>query len=403
MRAWKTALAVLLASAAVSVVIAQRTDVFVASRDEPSIQYSTAPTTDPVARLNRALAEGRVKLAFAGDEGGYLRSVLDALGVPVESQVAVFTPTSFQNELITPRNPRTIYFSDSVLVAWVRGGALLEVAVQDPRQGAIFYSIEQQASGTPQFTRDNDCLACHLTWETLGVPGLMVLSTLTPPEDTKSYAVGFVSDHRSRLNMRWGGWYLTGSPGTSRHAGRAIDSLGSVIEGGGYPSLHSDVVALMVLEHQTRMVNLMTRLGWEARLAAPDTPARVRLAADDLVDYLFFVDEAPLAGPVKGSSRFAEVFAAQAPRDGRGRSLKDLDLTRRLLRYPCSYMIYTDAFDALPEAAADAVYRRMWEVLSGQDRAPRYAHLTLATRQAIVEILRETKQGLPEYFRPVTR
>jgi hypothetical protein len=232
----------------------------------------------------------------------------------------------------------------------------------------------------------------------------MVLSTLTPPEDTKAYAVGFVADHRSRLDTRWGGWYLTGSPGTTRHRARAVDSLGAALsDARGYPSLHSDVTALMVLEHQTRMVNLMTRLGWEARLRASDAAERTRLAARDLVDYLFFVDEAPLAGPVKGSSRFAEVFAAQAPRDTRGRSLKQLDLTRRLLRYPCSYMVYAEAFDALPETALDAVYRRMWTVLSGQDRAARYAHLTLPTRQAIVEILRETKKGLPDYFQPVTR
>ena len=69
-----------------------------------------------------------------------------------------------------------------------------------------------------------------------------------------------------------------------------------------------------------------------------------------------------------------------------------------MLRYPCSYMIYTDAFDGLPDAARSAIYRRMWTVLSGEDQNPRYARLTGDDRRAIIDILRETKAGLPSYF-----
>jgi hypothetical protein len=118
-----------------------------------------------------------------------------------------------------------------------------------------------------------------------------------------------------------------------------------------------------------------------------------------VVDYMLFIDEAALAGPIEGSSGFTEWFSRRGPRDSRGRSLRQLDLTRRLLRYPCSYMIYTDAFDALPGAARNAIYRRMWEVLSGQETAPRYLRITADDRRAIVEILRDTKEGLPDYFR----
>jgi hypothetical protein len=161
-------------------------------------------------------------------------------------------------------------------------------------------------------------------------------------------------------------------------------------------------VALLVLAHQTNMTNLITRTGWEARLAAAspsaDALARVREAATDLVDYLLFIDEAPLVAPVKGGSGFTERFGMEGPRDRQGRSLRDFDLRRRMFRYPCSYMIYTPAFDGLPPLARDAVYERMWEVLSGREKRPRYTVLSAADRRAIVEILRDTKSGLPAYF-----
>ena len=171
-----------------------------------------------------------------------------------------------------------------------------------------------------------------------------------------------------------------------------------------YLSPYSDIVALMVLEHQTHMTNLLTRVGWEARLAAaergnPDAAARMREAAADLVDYLLFVDEAPFAGSIRGSSGFAEKFSAQGPRDSKGRSLRQLDLDRRLMKYPCSYMIYTRAFDALPPDARNAVYQRMWQVLSGRETSKKYATLSRADRQAVVEILRDTKKDLPAFFR----
>ncbi|MGB7220067.1 MAG: hypothetical protein WBD07_14815 [Vicinamibacterales bacterium] len=398
----RAAVAVVLVSAGLTSLLAQRSGVFVAPRDHPSIGYSTVPTADPVARLNRAIENGTVRLTAGGEESGYLRSVLEALHVPVESQVAVFSKTSFEGSLINVSNPRTIFFGDSVAVGWVRGSSMIELAAEDPQQGVIFYTLDQQPADRPQFKRDDECLACHLSWETLGVPGLFVLSTLSEPQDKNSYATGFVSDHRSPLGQRWGGWYVTGGVGTVRHKGKAVASLASQFDAHGYLSPHSDIVALMVLEHQTRMVNLITRAGWEARLPR-ETDDRVRDAARDLVDYLLFIDEVSLPGRVRGTSDFAEKFSSEGPRDNKDRSLRQLDLERRLMRYPCSYMIYSEAFEALPPAALDAVYRRMWEILSGQERGSRYLRLPLADRRAIVEILRDTKKGLPDYFQTVTR
>jgi hypothetical protein len=408
--------------------IGQRLDVFVASRDHPAIDYSSGPVRDPVSALNRRIEDGAGQLSFEATSG-YLRSVLKALEIPIESQVLVFSQTSAQSSQISLRNPRAIFFNDSVMIGWVRGTDHLEVAAGDPRQGVIFYTLGQSTAGKPAFKRDDTCLQCHLTWDTLGVPGVQVLSTFPMSDDPNAYASGFVADHRSPLDQRWGGWYVTGKSVPIRHMGNVpviqpaamlakgpalppkLESLAGQFDTKAFLSPYSDIVALMVLEHQTHMTNLLTRIGWEMRLAsyeaqkthASEVTDRVRSATRDLVDYLLFVDEAPLTSRLQGSSGFAEKFSAEGPRDSLGRSLRQLDLERRLMRYPCSYMIYSGAFDALPDLAKDLVYRRMWQILSGEEKEAPYTRLSLVDRQAIVQILRETKKGLPEYFRPLTR
>jgi hypothetical protein len=110
-----------------------------------------------------------------------------------------------------------------------------------------------------------------------------------------------------------------------------------------------------------------------------------------------------LPSKVEGTSGFAEKFSSEGPKDSQGRSLRQFDLQRRLMKYPCSYMIYSSAFDALPDDLKDATYARMWRILSGEERGKRYAGLALEDRRAIVEILRETKRRLPDYFQAVTR
>jgi len=404
------------------VAAAQRRDVFVESRDHPAIDYSSGPVSDPVSALDARLEGGSASLTF-DETSGYLRAVLDSLGVPVESQMLVFSHTSFQAPLLAIDSPRAIFFNDTVAVGFVRGGAILEIAAQDPAQGVVFYELPQSSAVPPRFRRNNNCLACHLSWETLGVPGLMVQSVYPLP-DENSYVNGFTTVQGSPLEQRWGGWWVTGDHGGAKHMGnipvmpadkgrlklanatRPLASLEGLFDLKGYPTPFSDVVPQLVLAHQTNMTNLITRTGWEARLAAAspsrDAAARVTESARDLVDYMLFADEAPLVGPVKGGSGFTESFTARGPRDKQGRSLRDLDLRRRLLRFPCSYMIYSPAFDGMPQAAKDAVYTRLWEVLSGRDTQARYRHLALQDRQAIVSILRETKPDLPSYFQPVT-
>jgi hypothetical protein len=143
-------------------------------------------------------------------------------------------------------------------------------------------------------------------------------------------------------------------------------------------------------------------------VATPDAEASIAAmmsgVANEVVDYLLFIDEAKLTDRVRGSTGFAERFSTVGPRDRKGRSLHELDLNRRLMKYPCSYLIYSAAFDALPPAAKDPIYKRMWQVLSGEERDARYrSALSLEDRRAIVEILRDTKKDLPPYFQNVTR
>lgn len=410
---------------------AQRAGTFKGSSDDPAIGYSTTTAlNNAVVEVNKKLQDGTVQLSFDG-RSGFLKSALEALRIPVDSQLLVFSRTSLQRRLISEQNPRALFFNDRVALGWVRGGDVLEVAAHDESAGVVFYTLEQRVdatTGPPQFKREFVCLGCHVTGSTLGVPGLLMFST-TRPEPSESSGLPRAIDHSDSLSRRFGGWFVTGSTGSVPHMGndmsaldgRSNHELGSVenlFDADGYRALSSDVVAHLVLTHQAGMTNLLTRAGWEARLAdawlhppympTPGQEARTAAVmsgiANELVDYLLFIDEAKLTEGVRGGSGFAERFSAGGPRDRKGRSLYELDLNRRLMKYPCSYLIYSPAFDALPPLAKDPIYRRMWEVLSGQEQAPQYrSALSLADRQSIVEILRDTKKDLPPYFQNVTR
>src|SRR5262247_2612159 len=408
---------------------AQRAGAFRGSTDDPAINYATAPVSNVVEDVNRQLQAGAVRLAFEG-RAGYLRSAIEALKIPVDSQLLVFSRVSLQGKRISEQNPRALFFNDRVALGWVRGGDVLEVAAHDQTEGVVFYTLDQReddTTGPPQFKRAFICLGCHVTGNTLGVPGLLMFST-TRPEPTQYTGLPRHVDQSDSLNRRFGGWFVTGSTGSLQHMGnqaaavdghatRELASVDGLFDADGYRTLTSDVVAHLVLTHQAGMTNLLTRAAWEARATDPalhgttaTTEQQASIAAvmngvaSEVVDYLLFIDEAKLTDRIRGNSGYAERFSARGPRDSKGRSLYELDLNRRLMKYPCSYLIYAPAFDALPPLAKDPIYRRMWDVLSGQEQDPRYrAALSLADRRAIVEILRDTKKDLPAYFQNVTR
>ena len=402
-------------------------DTFFIPPDHPAIQYAQRPPGDPVALLDQRLRRDQVKFGAAPNGLGYLPSVLKELGVNADSQVLVFSKTSIQAEKIGPRTPRAIYFNDDVSVGFVRNSDLLELTALDPAQGVKFYVLAN--SSPPTFARSDDCLRCHQGAVTLGVPGLLV-SSIHPDsgEPHAPHGGAFMTDQRTPFNQRWGGWYVTGTHGPQVHQGNNVNLVDPIHPGGPsteetqnvtslagrfdtarYLAPTSDIVALMTLEHQTRMTNLMIRIGWDARIALHDHKLRDQktdTAAQALIDseigqivtYMLFADEEPLAAPVKGVSTFTRTFPERGPRDSQGRGLRDFDLKTRLFRYPLSYMIYSAAFDGMPRIVRERVYRRLYDVLTGQDRSQAFARRSVEDRTAILEIVRETKRNLPAYW-----
>ncbi|MGE0130382.1 MAG: hypothetical protein AB7U82_20085 [Blastocatellales bacterium] len=403
-------------------------------QEHPAIDYRQGVSADAVARLQRRLDDGSIKLEYS-EPRGYLDSVLKHLGVSASSQGLVFSKTSFQLHRIMPSNPRAIFFNDETYIGYVRGGDVIELAAVDPKLGGVFYMLEQDKATRPRFRRNDECLQCHVSNGTRNVPGFVVRSV---HPDARGYPIaplgGFITTHASPLKERWGGWYVSGTHGAERHLGNMrfdekggdynpaqlasqnVTSLEPRFDTTNYVTPHSDIVALMTLEHQTQMHNLLTRLGYETRMALRDQEAinealgrpddelsdgskrRIARAVDDALKHLLFIGETKYASPIKGVSDFAREFSSVGPKDKQGRSLRDFDLTRKLFRYPCSYLIYSEAFDALPKPALDQLYRQLWLVLTGQNQDKEFAAITADERKAVLEILRETKKNLPGYF-----
>lgn len=389
----------------------------------PAIQYLQSPVDDPIARLAKKVESGTVKLEYRGGGLGYLPSLLEHLGVNPDSQALVFSKTSFQATSISPRNPRAIYFSDDVAVGWVRGGEGFELAGLDPRQGIVFYTLAIQKAEIPRFVRREVCLKCHQGPATLGVPGIFVGSVYPDSVGNPSPEGAIITDHRTPFEDRWGGWYVNARRGEQRDRANAVaanpaepevlntegrqnlSSLTKEFDATGYLTPVSDIVALMTFEHQTQMTNLMTRLGWESRIAqyGGTRDAQIDEDIEALVAYMLFVDEIPLREPIQGVSTFAKTFAQRGPRDREGRSLRDFDLEKRLFRYPLSYMIYSAAFDGLPPAVRERVFRRLHDILTGQDHSERFARISAVDRKAILEILQATKPNLPADWLSATK
>jgi hypothetical protein len=403
--------------------------------DRPPINYSTAKSDNLINRLQQRIDSGEVKLPFA-DEFGYLPAVLKELKVPTSSQMLVFSKTSLQRDRIGPRTPRAVYFNDDVYLGFCRLGEVMEVAVADPQLGNVFYTLTQEPAAKPTFRRQTEnCLQCHLSRHQ-GIPALTVRSVYPDREGNPILSAGsFRTDHSSPLKERWGGWYVTGTHGKQTHLGNLILPRRSVpddlvnddglnvtdlkgrVDTGMYLTPHSDIVALMVLEHQTEMHNRIAAANYQTKLAHRDadvineldnapkgrltegTARRVDAAAEQLVKYLLFSEEVRLTEGVKGTSPFAEEFEKRGPFDNKGRSLRQFDLQARLFKYPCSYEIYSPAFDGLPASVKDRIYQRLWDVLSGKETGKDYANLSTADRQAIKEILIATKPGLPAYWK----
>jgi hypothetical protein len=387
--------------------------------DEDAIRYSKSPDTGPVARLQQKIDQGAID--FAHDpKFGYLPALLRSLNIPVSSQMLVFSKTSFQRERISPKNPRAIFFNDDVYIGYVAGSTMLEVSAADPKLGGVFYTLDQKETAKPRFVRTDQCLECHASAKTMGVPGHLVRSFATDENGIVDLNSGTsLVNHRTPFAERWGGWYVTGQHSNQVHRGNLfgeaalalekkepnhrgnIEDLSPFFDVSAYPAASSDIVALMVLEHQTHLHNFITRLNYEATVALQQYGhiRYLKNIMDAFVKYLLFAEEAELTAPVRGSAEFARAFSQAGPRDNKGRSLRDFDLRTRLFKYPCSYLIYSDAFANLPSAVREDIYRRIFEVLTGKDDRPVFDSLSRASRRTVREILVETKDDLPGYWR----
>ncbi|MEA3208037.1 MAG: hypothetical protein QOE70_1094 [Chthoniobacter sp.] len=387
--------------------------------DEPPVNYSAATPADPIARLQARLDSHEVKLRF-DNEFGWLPALLEALKVPRSSQMLVFSKTSLQRPYITPENPRALYYNDDVYLGYIPGAPMMELSAVDPKLGGIFYSIEQLPARKPVFTRQSDCLRCHAAPRTMGVPGhvLRSIGTDATGEIDTQNELGPVNQTLP-LAARWAGWFVTGQHGAQPHRGNLIGpaaftlfeeeplakgnlrELGEFFDEKKYLERGSDIVALMVLEHQTHMHNYITRLNYETQhmMASYGHIRYLTSQVNAFLRFLLFTEETPLTEPIAGNPAFVEAFTAQGPRDAKGRSLRDLDLQTRMFKYPCSYLIYSPAFDQLPAVMRDHLLQRLWEILSGTDKTPDFARIPADQRHEILEILRATKPGLPDYWK----
>ena len=389
---------------------------------------TAAIPAEPVADLQQKIDAGQVKLEFEPNQG-YLRSLLKNLKIPISSQTLVFSKSSFDLGLISPSNPRALYFNDDSYVGWVPPSPIIEIASVDPKAGAVFYTLSQEKTSRPKFERKTEeCLVCHDTFQAATqVPRLLMLSVLPNPAGNAIKAAALITNDESPLRERWGGWYVTGTHGSQRHLGNTIvkaaesdiDNIKNYVakmdlstganvtdlrpwfDTKPYLSAHSDIVALMVLGHQTHVHNLINfaRYGLQSAMREKqDSKTAMDIVKDDvekIVRAMVFAGEAPLTESITGTSGFASDFVNQGTRDSHGRSLRDLDLKHRLFRYPLSYVIYSKTFDEMPDPIRAYVNRRLREVLNGQDKSENFAFLSESDREAILGILEETK---PEFF-----
>jgi hypothetical protein len=386
--------------------------------DLAPIRYSDTQATDAVATLAADLASGKTKVE-GETELEQLDFVLRTLGVSAASQMLVYSKTSHQNPLIRPSNPRALYFSMNAYVGYVPGGDI-EAIVQDRLLGPVFYLIHQGEKGGLKIERDlTSCISCHGTTATSNVPGMQVRSVIPDEDGHPLLAMGTSQvDHRTPVAQRWGGYYVSGrasmphlgnrvyqKDGVAEPAASKLMELSGVIDATKYLRPTSDVVALMVLEHQCRMHNLLTAAAMRYRRAFhlgraadsqgnPDEGAAGRVAdgmADDIVNCLFFKDEADPGEDTEGAVAFQKAFAKEIPRTADGRSLVDFRLYQRLFKYRCSYMVYSDAFKEMPPRVRKAVQDRMKRTLAGKN--PAVDWLSASERKRISAILAETLPG----------
>ena len=346
-----------------------------------SLDFRTAPidylghdVNDCFARIKSQVDGGKTDLK-PRESSGYLLDLLKTLNISVDSQTLVFSRSSLQEKLINPKNPRALYFNDEIAVGWIPGAPVIEIAAQDPAKGVVFYTVDQPVEGAPYakpvIKRDFSCTECHASSATMGVPGYLLRSFAVDEygeRDTQSEVTDIT--HSSPYSKRWGGWFVTGKSDKMFHAGNlfgdedlenhekdplfrgTVTDLTPLVNLSQYPSSHSDIVALLILDHQAHFYNLVTRVHFEYRLNTRSD------AEERLARYALMEDEAPLNTNVQGSTNYAKWYQAQGTRDSKGRSLRDLNLKTRLFEHRLSPLVNSVAFRGLPEEVKSRLMAR---------------------------------------------
>lgn len=383
--------------------------------DGPPHNYRTRVPRDRFTRAMETL-ESDPRLDRSSEKA-FLTSFLKILNIPASSQTLVFSTTSLQLRFISPANPRAIYFNEDIYVGYIPGGRI-EVVALDPELGAIFYIFDiPKAPEKIRFERSERCMNCHAGEDTGHVPGLVIKSVVPGPGGgTLDAFRSGRSGHGIPFSERLGGWHVTGRHGITNHwgnltgryvAGR-IETFpnppGSRFPCAKYPVETSDVLAHLLHEHQAGFVNRVVEAGYRARTAlfiaggklTPSQTAELDEQARIIVRYLLFTEEVPLpGGGVEPDPAFKADFLRERRATAEGLSLKDLDLTTRLFKHRCSYMIYSAVFEGLPVEMKSRIHGRLQTVLQDANRDPDSAHLPVAERRAIRAILQATLKDLP--------
>jgi hypothetical protein len=404
------------------------------AREYPFIEYSTTAPAGRVAALIERLGTETTRLEDAldqrlagADEGdATLAALLAELDIDASSQLLVFSKTSLQARLVSPATPRAIYFNDDTYVAAIPGAASIEIASMDSRLGPTFFSLDLSSTRIERQT--SRCLRCHDSYSLTGggVPRFMLGSGYIDSRgELVSHEAWILTDQTTPLENRWGGWYVSGHDAGQPHLGNLIvddpatltdldalripsaASLEPVLDTQPYLTPYSDIVALLVAEHQIDVHNALTRVsydvqgllhGADGQASQAEIDARVAELVEPLVETMLFVAAAPLGGAIDGTSGFADDFERRGIRDAQGRSLRDLDLETRLFQHPVSYLIHSDAFASLPAEARRAALRRIAAVLRGDAADDKFYHLTAQDRARAADILRATHGGIAEFL-----
>lgn len=401
------------------------------------IGYGEPPADNRVARLIERLESGEVQLEYRGHRG-YLESFLQALDIDPHSQLLVFSKTSLQYALIDFAKPRAVYFNDDTYIGWVQHSTIVEITTTDTKLGTVFYTFDNIRDKPRVNLESQRCIVCHDSTGATGggIPTVMARSSIYTIKDFSLLNLtgdGNVTD-KTPMRDRWGGWFVSGLHGAQTHLGNIqleseaelpkldelrlgnFATLDSLLDTSPYLTPTSDIVALMVLEHQLTVQNQLTYVKFKApavllrtkldtansALTWAELPERGQKVLarmfDGVVRLLLQKDAIALESPLIGLPQFQTAFLAHGPRDATGRSLRELDLQTKLFRYPLSYLIYSAEFAAVPVYGKDYVYRRLAAILEGRDHSEEFSYLSAAERSDIAAILRDTKPDFVPYL-----